>query len=106
MKRSWNNIKALEPNILAMRAAGKTRQGIADELGLNKIQIKNWINRHNKETDREEAGLPPKRRGRKPAITLQEYKHENKRPGVSIHFTSIFQPNQRLRHYAVYVKTW
>ncbi|WOC32476.1 MULTISPECIES: hypothetical protein [Caproicibacterium] len=34
MKRSWTNIKAFEPKILAMRAAGKTRQEIADELGL------------------------------------------------------------------------
>lgn len=79
MKRNWTNIKTFEPKILAMRAAGKTRCEIADELGLTKIQIKNWINRHNKETAREEAGLPPKGRGRKPAITLQEYKHENKR---------------------------
>ena len=79
MKRSWTNIKAFEPKILAIRAAGKTRREIADELGLNKTQIKNWINRHNKEADREEAGLSPKRRGRKPAVTLQEYKYENKR---------------------------
>lgn len=79
MKRSWTNIKELEPQILEMRAEGKTRREIADKLGLSKIQIKNWINRHNKETDREEAGLPPKMRGRKPAITLQEYKYENKR---------------------------
>ena len=48
-------------------------------IGLNKIQIKNWINRYNKETTCEEVGLPPKRRGRKPAVTLQEYKYENKR---------------------------
>ncbi len=41
MKRSWTNIKAYEPKILEMRAAGKTRHEIADELGLNKIQIKN-----------------------------------------------------------------
>ena len=79
MKRSWTNIKAIEPKILVMRAAGKTRREIADELGLSKIQIKNWINRHNKEVDREEAGLSPKKRGRKPAVTLQEYKYENKR---------------------------
>lgn len=79
MKRSWTNIKTFEPKIPAMRAAGKTRCEIAGKLGLNKIQIEDWINRHNKETAREEEGLPPKRRGRKPAITLQEYKYENKR---------------------------
>lgn len=79
MKRSWVNIKALEPQILAMREAGKTRQEIADALGLNKVQVKNWINRHNRETDCEESGLLPKRRGRKPSVTLQEYKYDNKR---------------------------
>ncbi len=79
MKRSWVNIKALEPQILVMRATGKTRREIGGKLGLSKIQIKNWINRHNRQTDREESGLTPKRRGRKPAITLQEYKYENKR---------------------------
>lgn len=79
MKRSWVNIKALEPEILAMRAAGKTRREIGEKLGLSKIQIKNWINRHNRETDREESGLLPKRRGRKPSVTLQEYKYDNKR---------------------------
>lgn len=77
MKRSWANIKALEPRILAMRAAGKTRREIGEKLGLSKIQIKNWINRYNREADCEESGLPPKRRGRKPAVTLQEYKYEN-----------------------------
>lgn len=79
MKRSWANIKELEPQILAMRAAGKTRCEIGEKLGLSKIQIKNWINRHNRAAEREENGLPPKRRGRKPAVTLQEYKCENKR---------------------------
>ena len=77
MKRSWVNIKALEPKILAMRAAGKTRREIAEKLGLNKIQIKNWINRHNREA--ECGGTRPLPRGRKPAVTLQEYKYENKR---------------------------
>ena len=48
MKRSWTNIKELEPQILEMRATGKTRREIADILGLNSVQVKNWINRHNK----------------------------------------------------------
>ena len=33
--------------IMKMRSDGLTRQQIADALGLNKIQIKNWINRYN-----------------------------------------------------------
>ena len=32
MKRSWTNIKAFEPKILAMRAAGKTRREIAGRI--------------------------------------------------------------------------
>jgi DNA-binding CsgD family transcriptional regulator len=32
-EKSWTNIKAFEPKILAMRVAGKTRREIADELG-------------------------------------------------------------------------
>ena len=79
MKRTWTNIKELKPQIMSMRAAGKTRREVAEKLGLNEIQIKNWINRHNKEEKRKEIGLPPKRCGRKPAATLQEYKYENKR---------------------------
>lgn len=79
MKRSWTSLKTVESKILEMRAAGKTRREIADELGLNLIQIKNWINRQNRKSDQEKSGLPPKSRGRKPAITLQEYKYENKR---------------------------
>lgn len=77
-KRKWTDIKSREPEIQAMRAAGKTRQEIADALGLTKVQIKNWINRCNRAQTKEATGLP-KRRGRKPAVTLQEYKYENKR---------------------------
>lgn len=39
-KKFWTNIKVLEPKILEMKVAGKTRLEIADQLGLNKIQIK------------------------------------------------------------------
>ena len=63
-KRKWVNIKILGPEINAMREAGKTRQEIADYFGLDKIQIKNWINRYNKETKRVEAGIAPRPKGR------------------------------------------
>ena len=42
-KRKWTNIKAVETEIIKMRKAGRTRQEIADTLGLEKVQIKNWI---------------------------------------------------------------
>ena len=63
-KRKWVNIKILGPEINAMREAGKTRQEIADHFGLDKIQIKNWINRYNKEVKRVEAGIAPRPKGR------------------------------------------
>lgn len=55
------------------KGGGKTRRETADELGLKKIEIKNWINRHNKETAREEAGLLPKGRGVSLSIILTNF---------------------------------
>lgn len=64
MSRKYTKIKVLESEIIAMRAAGKTRKEIAEALGLEKVQIKSWINRHNKEQLRREAGILPKKKGR------------------------------------------
>jgi len=77
-KRQWTSIKEYEEEILAMRAKGNSRQEIADELGLSKRQIKDWICRYNRRVASTGTGLP-KQRGRKAAVTLQEYKYENKR---------------------------
>lgn len=51
MKRQYPHIKKMEPEIIKMREQGKTRQEIADGLGLTKTQIKNWVRRHNKEPE-------------------------------------------------------
>lgn len=78
-KRTWTDIKSIEREILEMRAAGKTRQEIADELGLTKIQVKNWVSRYNREQARQDTGLRRKQRGRprKTALTTEaEYQHE------------------------------
>jgi transposase len=78
-KRKWTNIIAAEGLIIEMRKSGKTRQEIADALGLEKAQIKNWISRHNRKQAKMEEGLPPKRRGRprKQEMTSEEeYKYE------------------------------
>lgn len=48
-KRRYTNIKAVEPEIIAMRKDGLTRQQIADVLGLDKQQIKNWVFRYNRQ---------------------------------------------------------
>jgi len=49
MKRSYTHIKILEPQIIKMRKGGKTKQEIADALGRTKMQVKNWVNCHNKQ---------------------------------------------------------
>ena len=81
-KRKWTNIKAVETEIIKMRKAERTRQEIADALGLEKVQIKNWINRYNREQARLAAGLPRKRRGRPRGngyTTIEECQYEIQR---------------------------
>jgi len=82
MQRKYTNIKGIEGHLRELRKAGKTRQEIADELGVNKIQVKNWINRDNRAKAKLEAGIPPSPRGRprKHERTSEEaYKFEIKR---------------------------
>ena len=64
MSRKYTKIKELEPEILKMRAAGKTRKEIAESLGLEKSQIKSWISRYNREQAQRKAGILPKKKGR------------------------------------------
>jgi len=54
-KRKYTNIKALEKQILAMRAEGMTRRQIADALSLDISQIKNWIFRYNRRIRKQNA---------------------------------------------------
>ncbi len=62
MKRKWTDIKSVEAQIQQMRQEGRTRQEIADSLELEKVQIKNWINRYNRR--QEKMPVVPKRKGR------------------------------------------
>lgn len=64
MSRKYTKIALLENEIMAMRTAGKTRREIAESLGLKEVQIKNWVNRHNRKERRLNAGILPKRKGR------------------------------------------
>ena len=78
-RKKYTNIKVLESQIIAMREAGMSRQEIADELGLEKIQIKNWVNRHNREKARLQQGLPHKPKGRpqkRPLASAKDYERE------------------------------
>jgi predicted transcriptional regulator len=82
MARNYVRINDQEEKIQAMREAGKTRQAIADELGLTKVQIKNWINRHNKRVALQAAGKLPARKGRprlRPRTAEEEKDYELKR---------------------------
>ena len=82
MKRVYTHIKVLEAEIKEMRSSGKTCQSIADELGLNKKQIKNWINRENRAKAKLAAGIPAKPRGRprkQERTSEEEYEFEIKR---------------------------
>ena len=47
-KRRYTRIKEYEPIIIAMREAGRTTREIADEIGVERQQIKGWVKRYNK----------------------------------------------------------
>ena len=69
MKRKWTDMQALEPKILRMREEGRTRQEIADTLGLEKKQIANWVTRYNR---RQESMPIVRKRGRPRERPLSE----------------------------------
>lgn len=57
-------MQEFESTIIEMRKAGKTRQEIADQLGLKKEQIKGWIKRYNSRQAKMAVGIMPKPKGR------------------------------------------
>ena len=78
-KSKWTSMKEYEQAIIQMREAGMTRQEIADELGLSKKQIENWITRYNKRSAAITAGQMAKRKGRprtRPLTTAEDYEKE------------------------------
>ena len=64
-RQKYTHIQVKEEEILALREAGATRQEIANQLGLSKVQIKNWINRYNRKQTKLEAGFFPNQKGRR-----------------------------------------
>ena len=76
-KRKYTHIKELEMQILSMRESGMTRQEIADELGLKKDQIKNWIARYNRRSSlllrepKQKAKGRPRKDGQPPKQDIQ-----------------------------------
>ena len=78
-KRKYTHIQEIETQIIAMREAGMTRQEIADELGLEKAQIKAWVTRYNRRKVGLQQGIPLKSKGRprkKPLSSTEEYERE------------------------------
>ena len=63
-KRKYTRIKEIEPMIIAMREAGKTRQEIAEYFGLEKRQIKDWVKRYNHRQAKLAAGIMQRPKGR------------------------------------------
>lgn len=75
MARRYQRTKELMPVIKEKLAKGMSQREIEKELGLKGDRpIHNLLKR-----ERRKEKTLPKRRGRKPAVTLQEYKYENKR---------------------------
>ena len=75
MSRRYQKAKVLMPKIEKMLALGMTQKEIEKELGLEGDRpIHNLLKR-----ERRKERKMPKQRGRKPAVSLQEYKYENKR---------------------------
>jgi len=76
MARKYQHTQELLPQIKEMLESGMTQREVEKALGLTGDRpIHNLLKRERK---KEIQGIP-KRRGRKPAKTLQEYKYENKR---------------------------
>ena len=76
MPRKYQHTMELLPRIKQMLSEGMTQKEVENALGLTGYRpVHELLKRERK---KEQQGVP-KRRGRKPAKTLQEYKYENKR---------------------------
>lgn len=63
-KRTYTKTGEQEPEIIAMRAEGKTRREIADRFGLTLKQVETWITRYNRKQAKLAAGITPRPKGR------------------------------------------
>ena len=66
MPRSYRRMKDYELEILELKAEGKTNREICEKFGFEMKQIKNFINRYNKNQRKIAAGISIKRKGRPP----------------------------------------
>ena len=75
MSKKYQRTQKLLPQIQEMLASGMTQKEVEEALGLTGYRPVHELLK--RERRKEIQGIP-KQRGRKPAKTLQEYKHENK----------------------------
>ena len=64
LKRNYTHIKFLEPEILAMKASGKTKREIAEYYGLKTEQVKDLLKRYRRRERKIIAGITPRPKGR------------------------------------------
>ena len=78
-KRKYTKMEKYAPQITAMREEGRTKQEIADALGLDHDQIANWVKRNNRKKRNLAHGIIPKPKGRsKERSELEQLRMENK----------------------------
>ena len=66
MPRSYRHIKEYENEILELKRQGKTNREICEKIGFTMKQLKGFINRHNNNQKKLEAGIALKKKGRPP----------------------------------------
>ena len=76
MERKYTHIKGIEKEVFKLKEEGYTNKEIAERYNVTLKQIKNLINRHNREQRNLKEGIIPKSKGRprKRPLTLDEEK--------------------------------
>ena len=78
-KRKYTKMDKYAAVIATMREEGRTRQEIADELGLEFEQVANWIKRNNRKKRNLAQGIMPKPKGRpRKQSEIEQLRMENK----------------------------
>ena len=78
-RRKYTKMEKYASQITAMREEGRTRQEIADALGLEYDQVANWVKRNNRKKRKLAHGIIPKPKGRpKDRSELEQLRMENK----------------------------
>ena len=78
-KRKYTKMDKYAAVIATMREEGRTRQEIADTLGLEYDQVANWIKRNNRKKRNLAQGIIPKPKGRpRKQPEIEQLRMENK----------------------------